>query len=147
MTQPTSPAHPSNPYLNPALAEYLDSFEGITWPQAHEQPQEAAARGPARSRLHERFESLGVLAPGLALALTLAAIAKWVAPWLGVHVFRQQPGFEPERVPAGLPRSRLLRLAVPPGPHHASDRSHCRAGSAVRAEFRGVHHDAALDDG
>ena len=95
MTQSTSAAHPTNPYLNPALTEYLDSFEGITWPQAHEQPQEAAARGPARSRLHERFESLGVLAPGLALALTLAAIAKWVAPWLGVHVFRQPPDKSP----------------------------------------------------
>jgi uncharacterized integral membrane protein (TIGR00698 family) len=93
MTQPSAatlpPAHSSNPYLNPALAEYLDSFEGITWPQPAEQPAERAARGPARSRLHHIFESLGVLAPGLALAVALAAIAKWLAPWLGVHVFRQ----------------------------------------------------------
>jgi len=85
----TSASGSSNPYLNPALAEYLDSFEGITWPQPAEQPQERAARGPARSRLHDLFESLGVLAPGLALALSLAAVAKQLAPWLGVHVFRQ----------------------------------------------------------
>src|SRR5262245_45548601 len=97
MTQSSQPtaAHSSNPYLNPALAEYLDSFEGITWPQPAEQPQERAARGPARSRLHEMFESLGVLAPGLALAILLAAIAKWLAPWLGVHVFGQPPDKSP----------------------------------------------------
>jgi uncharacterized integral membrane protein (TIGR00698 family) len=79
----------SNPYLNPALAEYLDSFEGITWPQPAEQPQERAARGPARSTLHAAFESLGVLSPGVVLALLLAAAAKWLAPWLGANVFRQ----------------------------------------------------------
>src|SRR5262249_49713701 len=90
MTQTSSSAtHSSNPYLNPALAEYLDSFEGITWPQPAEQPQERAARGPARSRLHELFESIGVLAPGLVLAAALAALAKWLSPWLAIHVFQQ----------------------------------------------------------
>src|SRR5256885_6216408 len=89
MNSSSGASHASNPYLNPALAEYLDSFEGITWPQPAEQPQERAARGPARSRLHGLFEAIGVLAPGLVLALALAAIAKWIAPWLGVHVFHQ----------------------------------------------------------
>src|SRR2546430_2506958 len=89
MSSSSSASQSSNPYLNPALAEYLDSFEGITWPQPAEQPQERAARGPARSRLHGLFEAIGVLAPGLALALALAAVAKQLAPWLGVHLFRQ----------------------------------------------------------
>jgi uncharacterized integral membrane protein (TIGR00698 family) len=91
MTTPASsaPAHSSNPYVNHALADYLDSFEGITWPQPAELPAERAPSGSARDQLHSIFEAIGVIAPGIVLAAALAWVAKWLAPWLGEHVFRQ----------------------------------------------------------
>jgi uncharacterized integral membrane protein (TIGR00698 family) len=90
------PAHSSNPYVNPALADYLDSFEGITWPQPVEQPQELAGRCAARRRLHDYFEAMGALAPGVLLAVVLAMLASWAAPRLGkmivIDVFHQPAG-------------------------------------------------------
>ena len=68
----SSRAAAANPYVDHSVADYLDSFEGLTWPQPVEQPQERAARGAARARVHDRFERLGVLAPGLVLAAALA---------------------------------------------------------------------------
>ena len=58
MNPSSSASHSSNPYLNPALAEYLDSFEGITWPQPVEQPAEIAGRGRVRTQMHAWFASV-----------------------------------------------------------------------------------------
>src|SRR3954451_19005291 len=95
MTRASSSTAASDPYSNPALADYLDSFEGIIWPQPVEQPQERATRGTVRTWLHDAFASLGVLAPGLVLAFALAALAKWLSPWLGVRLFHQPPDKSP----------------------------------------------------
>ena len=69
MTTAEPDAHVSNPYLNPGIARWLDSSEGLPpWPTAVESPAERSTRGRLRRFLNDRFAWLGAILPGLGLA-------------------------------------------------------------------------------
>ena len=78
--------------LPPPWMTSLDSMEGVPeWPQPAESAAERAARGTLRGRGHEWFSWLGVLLPGLVLALTLAATGRILAQELGTGLgFRRR---------------------------------------------------------
>jgi uncharacterized integral membrane protein (TIGR00698 family) len=81
----------TNPYENPALMRWLDSYEGVPeWTDPAETPAERAARSPFGERVYELFTLAGVTLPGLALLAALAAVATSGARMLGVSLL----GFE-----------------------------------------------------
>ena len=74
----------TNPYLNPELVQWLDSYEGVPeWTDPAETPEEQARRGGTRERANEIFEMAGTVLPGFALALALAYLGELTATWLG----------------------------------------------------------------
>ncbi len=80
-----------NPYLNPELARWLDSAEGLPdVADLAESSEEKRARGDLRARLHGMFGMAGAIVPGLALAGGVAVLGHASAEWLGVLVM----GFE-----------------------------------------------------
>jgi uncharacterized integral membrane protein (TIGR00698 family) len=86
-----SPSSSTNPYENPALMRWLDSYEGVPeWTDPAETPAERESRSPGAERAYELFTLAGVTLPGLALVAALAAVATSGARILGVSVL----GFE-----------------------------------------------------
>jgi uncharacterized integral membrane protein (TIGR00698 family) len=74
-------------YLDPQLARWLDSMEGVPdWPQPVETPAEQALRTTLQNQLHQVFGWLGSLCPGIALAIALAFVGLHGADWLGTRV-------------------------------------------------------------
>lgn len=83
MTDP----HSTNPYENPALMRWLDSYEGVPeWTDPAETAAERIARSSAGQRAHELFALAGATLPGLALTALLAAAAFAGARALGVSL-------------------------------------------------------------
>ena len=77
---------PNNPYINPQVAAWLDYLEGVpepVYPSPIESSVEKAERRPWQKLLNERFEHLGLLLPGLVLALSLATLARIIARTTG----------------------------------------------------------------
>jgi uncharacterized integral membrane protein (TIGR00698 family) len=81
----------TNPYENPALMRWLDSYEGVPeWTDPAETPAERAARSPFGERVYEAFTLAGVTMPGLALLVAIATLATSGARAIGVSLM----GFE-----------------------------------------------------
>ena len=79
-----------NPYENPELVASFDSMEGLTeWVDPTESSAERADRSPWQTTGNRGFEILGGTLPGLALALSLAAVGTLMAEWLGIQVLGQ----------------------------------------------------------
>ena len=88
MEGPNANSGSFNVFLDPAQAESLDSYEGvstITPPQTL--PGEKQLTFGWQKALHRQFHSLGKFAPGIALAIGLAALGFWIASRLGSAVF------------------------------------------------------------
>ncbi|MEB2345413.1 MAG: putative sulfate exporter family transporter [Deltaproteobacteria bacterium] len=86
----TSPS-PTNPYENPALARWIDSYEGLPdWTDPAETPAERVARSSAGRRANELFALAGATLPGLALTALIAAAAFAGARGVGTSLL----GFE-----------------------------------------------------
>ena len=86
-----------DPYADPKMAGYLDSFEG--W--VEQRPSASAASLELREmswqqRGNAAFAWAGAIVPGLVLAAALAAAARAVSTWLGVDVL----GFEKSPISA-----------------------------------------------
>lgn len=78
-------------YIDPRLAASLDSMEGVPdWPEVAEAPIERSGRAKLQHQLHQVFEWLGTLTPGVALAALVAWLGAAAAHWLGADVL----GFE-----------------------------------------------------
>lgn len=76
-----------NPYENPQLVASFDSMEGLPeWVDPTESAAEQAGRAPWQATGNRGFAWLGAALPGLALALSLAAVGTLLADWLGVRV-------------------------------------------------------------
>jgi uncharacterized integral membrane protein (TIGR00698 family) len=98
----------SDVYLDPQLSRWLGSMEGVPdWPEPVEAPVERASRTTLQNRLHQVFEWLGTLSPGLGLALGLAFIGLRGAHWIGTSLL----GFANSPVSA-IMVALLLGLAV-----------------------------------
>jgi uncharacterized integral membrane protein (TIGR00698 family) len=81
----------SNPYENPALMRWIDSYEGVPdWTDPAETPAEREARSPLAARVYELFALTGVTLPGLALTAAIAFAATAGARAIGTSVL----GFE-----------------------------------------------------
>lgn len=81
----------SNPYENPALMRWIDSYEGVPdWTDPAETPAEREARSPIAARAYEIFALAGVTLPGLALTAAIAVLATAGARTFGTSVL----GFE-----------------------------------------------------
>jgi uncharacterized integral membrane protein (TIGR00698 family) len=72
----------SDPYRNRELFRFVGSMEGV--PEWHD-PAEGANRSGVRARGHALLERAGGLAPGLLLALGIAALASAARPWLSAR--------------------------------------------------------------
>jgi uncharacterized integral membrane protein (TIGR00698 family) len=75
-----------NPYINPQVASWLDYLEGIpepVYPSPRESTAEIAARAPWQNFLNHKFDQLGLVLPGLTLALLLALLARVLATSVG----------------------------------------------------------------
>ena len=81
-----SPKQPFNVYLEFEQSRWLDSMEGVP---SYEPATPAALTGerdlkfPWQKQLHRMFDRAGGLAPGIALAVVLAALAGLLANWFG----------------------------------------------------------------
>jgi uncharacterized integral membrane protein (TIGR00698 family) len=73
-------------YQNPELAHWLDSFEGV--PDNIGKPAAPADAVPVAQRPHATFEWLGIVAPGVTLALLIAIAGEWLSQWIGVTVLQ-----------------------------------------------------------
>ncbi|MCZ7617380.1 MAG: putative sulfate exporter family transporter [Myxococcota bacterium] len=95
-----------NPYENPELLRWLDSYEGL--PDIAD-PGESAAeqRSRAGARAYELFGLAGAVLPGVALAAGIAAVAGAAADGIGRGLF----GFERSPIP-GVALAILLGLAI-----------------------------------
>ncbi len=95
-----------NPYENPELLRWLDSYEGL--PDIAD-PGESAAeqRSRAGARAYELFGLAGAVLPGVALAAGIAAVANAAADGIGRGLF----GFERSPIP-GVALAILLGLAI-----------------------------------
>ena len=81
----------SNPYENPALMRWIDSYEGVPdWTDPAETPAEREARSPLAARVYEIFALTGITLPGLTLTAGIAVFATAGARVLGTSVL----GFE-----------------------------------------------------
>ena len=100
-----------NPYENPELLRWLDSYEGLP-PilDPAESAEEVARREAWGERAHRLFGMAGAVLPGLALAGALALLGERFAQWLGTSVL----GFEKSPV-SGILVAILLGLAIPTG--------------------------------
>jgi uncharacterized integral membrane protein (TIGR00698 family) len=79
----------SDIYLDPQLARWLGSMEGVPeWPEPSEAPVERTTRTTLQNQLHQVFGWLGTLCPGVALALGLAFIGVQGAEWAGSTLVR-----------------------------------------------------------
>jgi uncharacterized integral membrane protein (TIGR00698 family) len=101
-----SAAQRGNPYENPELLRWLDSYEGL--PDVAD-PGESAAeqRSRAGARAYELFGLVGAVLPGFALAAGIAALAGVAAEGIG----RGLLGFERSPVP-GVALAILLGLGI-----------------------------------
>lgn len=85
------PRSQTNPYENPSLTRWLDSYEGVPeWTDPAETAAERIARSTYGQRAHDLFAVAGATLPGLALTGLLAAAAFSGARAAGVSLF----GFE-----------------------------------------------------
>ncbi len=87
MTKPVTLASRGNPYENPELLRWLDSYEGlpaITDPG--ESQEEQASREGWQARAHHAFGVAGTVMPGVALAAGLAWAGEAVAAGIGRSV-------------------------------------------------------------
>jgi uncharacterized integral membrane protein (TIGR00698 family) len=79
----------SDIYLDPQLARWLGSMEGVPeWPEPAEAPVERRSRTTLQNQVHQVFGWLGTLCPGVALALGLAFIGLQGAEWAGKLVVK-----------------------------------------------------------
>jgi len=111
MAKPVSAASRGNPYENPELLRWLDSYEGlpaITDPG--ESREEQAARTGWRNRAHQLFGVTGTILPGLVLAASLA----WAGETLSGAFGRSVLGLEKSPV-SGILVAILLGLAIRQG--------------------------------
>lgn len=84
MTDRRRAGNSGNPYANPELANWMAGFEGLhDWPLTNELPGEKEARTRWQNFLYRSFDSLGLMLPGLALALGVALLGKALAAWAG----------------------------------------------------------------
>jgi uncharacterized integral membrane protein (TIGR00698 family) len=98
----------TNPYENPSLMRWLDSYEGVPdWTDPAETQEERAARSVFGERVYEVFTLAGVTLPGVVLLVALAALATVVARAIGVSLL----GFEKSPVSPIL-AAILLGLAI-----------------------------------
>jgi len=73
-------------YYDPRLAASLDSMEGVPdWPEVAETPYERSRRYLLQHRIHQVFDWLGTLLPGLTLAVLVAWLGSRLAAWLGTE--------------------------------------------------------------
>ena len=91
-------------YAGPEWAQWLDSMEGL--PERPVKPVRPSERG-WRAGLVKRFERLGQVVPGVALALGLAVVGDRLAFWLGTRLL----GFEHSPISA-VPVAVILGLIV-----------------------------------
>jgi uncharacterized integral membrane protein (TIGR00698 family) len=79
----------SDIYLDPQLARWLGSMEGVPeWPEPSEASVERTSRTTLQNQLHQIFAWLGMLCPGVALAMGLAFIGLRGAHWLGTSLLK-----------------------------------------------------------
>jgi uncharacterized integral membrane protein (TIGR00698 family) len=97
-----------NPYENPELLRWLDSYEGLP-PilDPAESAEEVARREAWGERAHRLFGMAGTVLPGVALAGALALLGERLAEWLGTSAL----GFEKSPV-SGILVAILLGLAI-----------------------------------
>lgn len=96
----------ANPYENPELLRWLDSYEGL--PEIADPGESPAEQGSrAGARAYEWFGLAGTVLPGVALAAGIAALAGVLADGIGRGVL----GFERSPVP-GIALAILLGLAI-----------------------------------
>jgi len=77
----------TNPYENPALMRWLDSYEGVPeWIDPVETVDERSARSALGQRAHDGFALVGATLPGLALTALLAAAATAGAQLAGTRL-------------------------------------------------------------
>ena len=111
MTQPIAGASRGNPYENPELLRWLDSYEGlpaITDPG--ESREEQVRRAGWQDRAHHLFGVAGTILPGLALAAALAWLGEALAHGFGRSVL----GLEKSPV-SGILVAILLGLSIRQG--------------------------------
>ncbi len=111
MTKPVSAASRGNPYENPELLRWLDSYEGlpaITDPG--ESREEQARREGWQDRAHHLFGLAGAVLPGLTLAAGLA----WAGESLAHGIGRSLLGLEKSPV-SGILVAILLGLVIRQG--------------------------------
>jgi uncharacterized integral membrane protein (TIGR00698 family) len=85
-----------NPYINPQVASWLDYLEGIpepVYPSPLESSAERAARSPWQNFLNQKFDQLGLVLPGLTLAILLGMVARVLAETAGENLlaFERSP--------------------------------------------------------
>jgi uncharacterized integral membrane protein (TIGR00698 family) len=97
-----------NPYENPELLRWLDSYEGLP-PilDPAESAEEQARREAWGERAHRLFGMAGTVLPGVALAGALAFLGERAAQWIGTRGL----GFEKSPV-SGILVAILLGLAI-----------------------------------
>lgn len=97
-----------NPYENPELLRWLDSYEGLP-PilDPAESAEEQARREAWGERVHRLFGMAGTVLPGVALAGALAFLGERAAQWIGTSIL----GFEKSPV-SGILVAILLGLAI-----------------------------------
>lgn len=108
MTPPAADAKRVNPYENPELFEWLDSYEGVPeWTDPTETAEEQARWTRWQARANEVFGLAGAVLPGVVLAVSLALLGDRVARWFGASVL----GFDKSPV-SGILVAILLGLLV-----------------------------------
>ncbi len=102
------PPSRGNPYENPELLRWLDSYEGLpAILDPAESAEEQARREGFGERAHRLFGMAGTVLPGFALAAALAFLGEQLARWLGTSAL----GFEKSPV-SGILVAILLGLAI-----------------------------------
>jgi uncharacterized integral membrane protein (TIGR00698 family) len=75
-------------YLSPEQANSLSSMEGdLEWGHYAESEAEVSDAQKADTTLYKHFSNLADIIPGIALAVLLAIIGKFIAGWLGTSLF------------------------------------------------------------